>query len=131
MTNSSEAKKTKSIQELLKKIVQEIEDTKGLDVLILDLSGKVPYTDYFVLVTGSSDRHVQAISDRIELRLKKEDKRLAISIEGYQEAHWILMDYGDVVVHIFLPEERQYYDLESMWKDVPRLSEKKILESAL
>ncbi|MCP5468040.1 MAG: ribosome silencing factor [Deltaproteobacteria bacterium] len=101
-----------------------------MDLVILDLEGKVSYTDYFVLVTGSSDRHAQAIADRIELKLKKEYQRMAISIEGYQEAHWVLMDYGDVVVHIFLSEEREFYDLETMWKDVPRISEKQLLQSS-
>jgi ribosome-associated protein len=88
---------------------------RGRDITILDLRELTPVFDYFVLVTGSSRRQLHAISEEIDRVLEKDfnDKRLGI--EGYAESRWILLDFGDVVVHMFDEETRGYYDLEHLW----------------
>lgn len=88
---------------------------RGRDIVILDLRELTPVFDYFILVTGSSRRQLHAISEEIDRVLEKEygDKRLGI--EGYAESRWILLDFGDVVVHLFDEETRGYYDLEHLW----------------
>jgi len=106
-------------KKLLKEITEEVLDTKGKDLKVLDLRRLVNYTDYFILVTGTSDRHVQAIADKVNLRLKKKNRLLPITLEGYSTGQWILLDYGDAVLHIFQPEQREYYDLDHFWGDAP------------
>jgi len=95
-------------------------DKKALDVEILDVSGKVDYADYLVLASGTSDRHVQAIADNVEAELEKRRTKL-LGIEGLPESQWVLMDFGDVVVHVFAGELRSYYDLEGLWIDASRV----------
>jgi len=107
--------------ELARLIAQEALDTKAQDLRILDLQNLVSYTDYFVLATASSNRQAQAMADRVYLRIKKELKKLPISLEGQGPGQWVLIDYGDVVFHIFLPEHRQYYGLDEMWADAPEI----------
>ncbi len=94
---------------------------RGRDIVILDLRELTSVFDYFVLVTGSSRRQLHAISDEIESVLEKEfhDKRLGI--EGYAESHWVLLDYGDVVIHMFDEPTRGYYDLEHLWSGAKRV----------
>jgi len=82
---------------------------------VLDLTGITSFADYFVICTGANARNVQAISDEVGLRLKQAGE-LPISLEGYNQAEWILADYGDFLVHIFSPKSRQYYDLERLWR---------------
>ncbi|MBI2895483.1 MAG: ribosome silencing factor [Deltaproteobacteria bacterium] len=95
-------------------------DRKALEVEIIDVSGKVDYADYLVLASGSTDRHVQAIAESIESALEK--KRTALlGTEGLPQAQWVLMDFGDVVAHIFCGELRTYYDLEGLWIDAQRI----------
>jgi ribosome-associated protein len=83
---------------------------------VLDLREVTSFADYFILCSGTNARQNQAICDEIDLRLKKMGE-LASSIEGYDNAEWILMDYGDYLVHIFSEKARQYYDLERLWRD--------------
>lgn len=94
---------------------------RGRDIAIIDLRELTPVFDYFVLVTGSSRRQLHAISEEIDQVLEKEfgDKRLGI--EGYAESRWILLDFGDVVVHMFDEETRSYYDLEHLWAGAKRV----------
>jgi ribosome-associated protein len=82
---------------------------------VLDLTGITAFADYFVICTGANQRNVQAVSDEVGLRLKKHGE-LPLSLEGYNQAEWILADYGDFLVHIFSPKARQYYDLERLWR---------------
>ena len=91
------------------------EDNRGRYIVILDLRELTPIFDYFVIATGSSRRQLHAMSEEIDHTLEQGlgDKRL--SIEGYQDSRWILLDYGDVVVHLFEPETRDYYSLEQLW----------------
>ncbi len=95
-------------------------EKKGENVRVLDLTEISSFTDYFVVCSGMSDRQVQAIADSIEGTLKALGHRL-ISSEGYAEGRWVLLDFGDVVVHIFLDALREYYDIESLWSEAPRV----------
>jgi ribosome-associated protein len=95
-------------------------DKKAIDIVALDLSAVAGYTDYFVICSGNTDRQTKAIHDGIHHGLKKADRVLPRRVEGLAEARWILMDYLDVVVHVFTPETRDFYRLEALWGDVPR-----------
>ncbi len=94
-------------------------DKKAIDIVELDLRGVLDYTDYFVVCSGNTDRQVKAIHDAIHLGLKRDHELLPARVEGLADARWVLMDYLDVIVHIFVPELRGYYDLERLWGEVP------------
>ena len=94
-------------------------DRKALDIVQLDLRGIIGYTDYFVICSGRSDRQVKAIHDAIHEGMKKQHGVLPERVEGLAQAHWVLMDYLDVVVHVFTPETRDYYRLEQLWGEAP------------
>jgi ribosome-associated protein len=82
---------------------------------VLDLTGITSFADYFVICTGANSKQVQAIADEVGMELKKRSE-LPISLEGYAQAEWILLDYGDLLVHVFSTKARQYYDLERLWR---------------
>ena len=96
--------------------VRAAESKKATDIKVLDLTGISSFTDYFVVCTGANSRQIQAISDEIGLQLKDRGD-FPISVEGYREAEWVLVDYGDFLVHIFSPRARDYYDLERLWRN--------------
>lgn len=93
---------------------------KAEEVMILDVRGLTSYADYFVLATGTSDRQVKAIADAIEEDLKKAGHR-SLGVEGYERGHWVLIDFGDVVAHVFYEETRNLYDIEGLWAEAPRI----------
>lgn len=93
---------------------------KGFNLIILEIGKVNPFTDYFLLISGRSDRHVQAIADAIYEDLKKKMDGV-LGVEGYEEGKWVLIDGGDVVIHIFQEKVRSYYDLEGLWIDAPRV----------
>jgi ribosome-associated protein len=95
-------------------------DKKALAVEILDVVGKVDYADFLVLMTGRSNRHVDSLAQAIEEACAKEKKR-ALSVEGSSSGSWVLIDFGDVVVHVFQEEARGLYDIEGLWLDAKRL----------
>jgi ribosome-associated protein len=95
------------------------EDKKAVDIVELDLRGAVGYTDYFVVCSGNTVRQAKAIHDGVHLGMKQEHGLLPRRVEGVGEASWILMDYLDVVVHVFTPETRDFYRLEQLWGEVP------------
>jgi ribosome-associated protein len=95
-------------------------DKKAIDVAELDLRGVLGYTDFFVVCTGNTDRQAKAIYDGIHFGLKQEHGLLPRRVEGLGEARWILMDYLDVIVHVFTPEAREFYRLEQLWGEAPR-----------
>ena len=97
------------------------EETRGTDIRVLDLRGITPVFDYFVIATGSSRRQMHAMADEIEAVLKKEHKDRKRGAEGYEEGRWIVLDYGDVMVHLFDPDARGYWDLEGLWSDAARV----------
>lgn len=94
-------------------------DKKAEDVVILDVRELAGYTDYFMVASGTSDRQVSAIADAVEEQMKKAGHR-TIGIEGYNRGHWVLLDFGDVVAHIFYDEARAFYDIEGLWADAKR-----------
>ena len=102
--------------EMLKDIYNAIEDRKGEDIRILDISGVTVMADYFVIASGNNKNQVQAIADSVNEAMIANKVELKAT-EGYNTAGWILMDYGDVIVHIFSKEERLFYDLERIWRD--------------
>jgi ribosome-associated protein len=106
-------------EQLLSAVAHYAEDRKALDIVTLDLRGILGYTDYFLVCTGRSDRQVKAIHDAIYLGLKSEHEVLPRRVEGLSEARWVLLDYLDVVVHIFTPETREFYRLEQLWGEAP------------
>lgn len=95
-------------------------ERKAKDLTILSVRGLSSFTDYFVVCSGTSDRQVRAIADSIAQRMK-ESGVLPLGIEGRQAGGWILMDYGDVVVHIFLEPVREFYDMERLWSEAPSM----------
>jgi ribosome-associated protein len=112
---------TLSPERLATTIAAHAADKKAIDIVALDLREVAGYTDFFVICSGNTDRQTKAIHDAIHLGLKKFHGVLPRRVEGLSEARWVLMDYLDVVVHVFTPETRDYYRLEALWGDVPRL----------
>jgi ribosome-associated protein len=100
--------------------VQAGEDAKALDCCILDLRGLVWYADYFVLMSGGSTRHVQGLTEAVEKALRAHGMKPRHR-EGQGDGHWVLLDCEDVVVHIFYRETREFYNLDGLWHDAPRL----------
>jgi ribosome-associated protein len=99
---------------LVKEIVRWLDEAKGEGVVTIDLKGKSSIGDYMVIVTGRSDRHVGAIADQLQRKLK--EKGLGrVRVEGLEACDWVLLDTGDIIVHIFRPEVREFYNLEKMW----------------
>lgn len=96
-----------------------IDDKKGLDVAILDVSELLVVTDLFVIASGTSNRHVKTLSEDVEGRLQEELGRKPLRREGKDHATWVLLDYGDMVVHVFDQQTRDYYQLERLWADAP------------
>ena len=103
---------------LAHKIAGLVLDKKGLEVLILDVRGKTSYADYFVIASGESARQVTAMAEHVDETLR-EDAIRPLGVEGYETGHWVLLDYGEVVAHLFDTEVRAFYDLEGLWTDVP------------
>ncbi len=93
---------------------------KAEKVVILDVRGLTSYADFFVVASGSSDRQVSAIADAIEEELKKRGQR-PLGVEGYTQGRWVLIDYPDIVCHVFYDEDRAFYDIEGLWADAPRI----------
>ena len=94
---------------------------QAADIAILDVRELIVITDYFVIVSGSTDRHVKTIVDEVERELREKLDVKPVRREGDADARWVLLDYVDVVVHVFAQEEREYYDLERLWADAPRV----------
>lgn len=117
------AKTAKAGQELDARILTALHaasDKKALDMVVLDLREIATFTDYFVITSGANERQVQAISDEVLERLKKSGSPAA-RVEGRKTAEWILLDYGDFIVHVFADKARKFYDLERLWRESTRL----------
>jgi ribosome-associated protein len=97
-------------------------EKKATDPVILDVSNVLGLCDYFVIASAPNDRLVRAICEEVELWVKRAGGAGPRSIEGLDDARWVLMDFGDVIVHVFLDEAREFYDLERLWGDVPRVA---------
>jgi ribosome-associated protein len=110
----------------LKIAVTAADDKKAYDLVVLDISEIASFADYFLLCTGDSSRQMQAIADEVEQQLKVFGVRPS-HVEGYQNAEWILMDYIDLVIHIFSRSARAYYDLGRLWRDGKRLDTSQLI----
>ena len=121
MTQSAAARKGDSMtpEDLAREIVEYAADRKAIDIVQLDLRRMIGYTDYFVICSGRTERQTKAIHDAIYEGLKSAHRRLPERVEGLPGARWILMDYLDVVVHVFVPDTREYYRLEQLWGEAP------------
>lgn len=119
-TRAQSAPDTTQSEALAKKIAALCDDAKAQDVQVLRVLELVAYTDWFVVCTGRSDRHVRAIHDLIWDELAREQMK-PLSVEGADAGQWILMDYGSVVVHVFYEPVREFYALERLWSEAPRL----------
>lgn len=95
-------------------------EKKALEPVLLDVSSMASYTDYILLLSGTSDRHVQTIADAVVEALGRQGKRTT-GVEGQREGRWALIDFGDLVVHVFYHPMRDFYDLEGLWHDAPRV----------
>lgn len=95
-------------------------DKKALDVVVVDVRGLASYADYFVVMTAESDPQMHAIADHVRLEMKERGKR-TLGVEGLTSGQWVLLDFGDVVAHVFYQDMRQFYDIEGLWADAPRL----------
>jgi len=114
-------------KEMVKIAVAALEDKKGEDIRIIDISDVTVIADYFIIATGSNINQVQALVDNVERELSVhgyEPKR----IEGLRSANWVLMDYGDLVVHVFSKEDRLFYDLERVWRNGKTISKEQLEE---
>lgn len=109
-----------SLDERVLAALHAASEKKALDPVVLDLREIASFTDYFVIVSGANERQVQAISDEIYESLKKAG-HAAARVEGYKTAEWILLDYGDFVVHVFEQKGRNFYDLERLWRESKRV----------
>lgn len=96
-------------------------EKKAFDIIAIDLREVASFTEFFVIVSGANQRQVQAISDEITERLKEQLNSRVIRIEGYNSGEWVLLDYGDFIVHIFEKKAREFYDLERLWRDAKRV----------
>jgi ribosome-associated protein len=105
---------------LAHKIANLLLDKKATDVLVLDVRGMASYADYIVLSSAESDRQVSALAEHVHVKVKEEDSLHPAGTEGRETGQWVLLDYSEVVAHVFLQDVRAFYDLEGLWADAPR-----------
>ncbi|MFL6521411.1 MAG: ribosome silencing factor [Chthoniobacterales bacterium] len=109
-------------ENLAKACANHAADKKAEDIVVLDLQGISSFTDYFVICSGTSEPHLRAIAGEIEGRLKDEEGIRAVSVDGFPASQWIVLDYMQVIVHVFRREKREFYSLEDLWGDAPRVA---------
>ncbi len=108
-------------EKILEKAAEALKDRKGENIVALDLRGLSSVTDFFLIASGRSNIHVQALCDAVEEKVHSSLGKAPLRVEGKGGGRWILMDYGDVVVHVFYRDAREYYDLEGLWMDAKRI----------
>jgi ribosome-associated protein len=111
------------IAERVRDAVRAVDDRKATDVKVLDLAKVSDFTDYFLICSGTSDRQVQAIADAVDERLRAAKVR-PLHQEGTRGGQWVLLDYGDFIVHVFQEDTRRFYALERLWGDAPEVTER-------
>ncbi len=111
---------TREVKDLALMAARAAAEKKATDIVALDVAKLLVVTDYFIICTGNTDRQVRTIAEEVEITLKRAGFP-AIGVEGEAEGKWVLIDFADVVVHVFQPEERDFYRLEKLWSDAPRL----------
>lgn len=109
------------LDEVVKLALHVASEKKAVNPVVLDLRDITSFTEFFVITSGTNQRQVQAIADEISEQLKKQLKYKANRIEGYSSAEWVLLDYGDFIVHIFNEKSRDFYELERLWRDAKRV----------
>ena len=124
LTKTSQPRNTDAALERALLAAQTAEDNRGTDIVILDMRDLTSVFDFFVIASGTSRRQLHAMSEEIDHALEDKMGDRRIGIEGYEESRWILLDYGDVVVHLFEPEMRSYYALEDLWGHAKRITRK-------
>lgn len=105
----------------MKAAIRVASDSKAEDIVVIDVTGRVSYADHIIVCTGQHPRHTVAIADHIASALKQRFGVLPKGIEGKDSGRWVLVDYGDFVIHVFEQNQRGYYDIDSLWGDAPRL----------
>jgi ribosome-associated protein len=120
-TQPQPATVTEELDERVLAALHAAGEKKAIDPVVLDLREIASFTDYFVIFSGANERQVQAISDEVYEQLKKAGSPAA-RVEGYKTAEWILLDYGDFVVHVFEQKARRFYDLERLWRESKRVA---------
>ena len=105
------------IKRVADKMVGILEDKKAKDVMAISIENVSVLADYFVICNGTSTTHIRTLADEVEKSLESEDGVKLLHREGYNSARWVLLDYGDVIVHIFHEEDRKFYDIERLWSD--------------
>lgn len=105
--------------EVVKIICRAALDQKAQDLVVLDVKGISSIADYFVIMSGTSTRHVQGLADAVDREIGTK-RMMAGNTEGLNDGHWVLLDYNDIIIHVFHSETREYYDLEGLWHDAPR-----------
>jgi ribosome-associated protein len=100
------------------------DDNKAKDIVILDLRGITPIFDFFILMTGASRRQIHTLAEETDAYLRSEGEQ-RLTIQGYQASRWVVQDYGDMVVHVFDKDSREYYAIEDLWADAPRVDWKR------
>lgn len=121
ITLSTGATPFEEVDPEVKLAIECAEEKKAIDTIVLDLRGITSFTEFFIITSGTNQRQVQAIADEIIEQLKKRMKVKAVRVEGYEGAEWVLLDYGDFIVHIFNEKSRTFYDLERLWRDAKRV----------
>src|SRR5207253_10109251 len=116
---SGSAAKLSDFDERIQRALRAAAEKKAFDSVVLDLRSVATFTDFFVITSGTNKRQMQAITDEIVEQLKRNGTRAA-RVEGYQTAEWILIDYGDFIVHVFDEKSRRFYDLERLWREAKR-----------
>ncbi len=103
-----------SIDDLKQLIFTALDDMKAVDIIELNVQGKTSVTDLFIIASGTSSRHVKSIASNVALEAKKQGKK-PLGVEGEEQGEWVLVDLGDIIVHVMQPHVRQFYDLEKLW----------------
>lgn len=120
MAKAEKRRKTTRLPRQIELAVRAAEDKKAVDMIVLDLRKAAGFTDYFVICSGTNPRQIRAIADATTEALAEDGAKPA-HIEGYERSEWILLDYFDFIVHIFMPATREFYGLEKLWGDAERI----------
>jgi len=129
MTVKKTQKAKQSTDKSIDLYVKAVFEKKAADIVVLDVRGLTSVADFFIVCSGRSNRQVAAIADSVERYLKKTGIK-PLSVEGKNEGLWVLLDYGDIIIHVFYETVRKFYDLEGLWSDAKRITTDSMMEKA-